>query len=799
MDVRNISEHLAKEILLNSFITETKHFKIVKKNDYKKLQSDCLEVLTTELGSSHIQIFAPIYHKSTVGRYKFENPIYRLSPNGEDFTPITYTELAYAVLNDLSEKYERPIPADTLVRILKSELTLEKILDHNKFSIDEIYNHYQSLLKSEQNLLIGHPFHPVGKARDGFGIDHWKEFSPETKGSFALNYFLVDNSLFISKSAIKYDAKKDILDAFLTDELTDSALKDIVQSKQETHSLLPMHPWQAFHLQTMEVFKNNKKKGLIIELGQTGRRFYPTQSVRTLYSPEVSFMVKFSLNLEITNSKRVMLEKECIRGIDTTNLWDSELGGKIQEEYPTYKILNDFGYFGLKEKSEDEYAMSESLVSIRENPYYGGKSNQNVVVMSTLCQDFPIFGAGQSVLGNLIKEISKATKHDKDKIAVKWFQDFLNVAVKPVVEIYAKYGLAFEAHQQNTVLELHNLMPKRFVYRDNQGVFHTKDVTENLNKYVPGIGHKTESIGPKKIVNERMGYYFIINNVFNLINAFGITGYVKEERLLFLLRDWLIDLRETLPEADTSFITYLLESDELEFKANLLTRFMEMDELVGDPTTQSVYIKRSNPFNLDIIDRSKDLFARARFEKKIDSHNATVTFRPFNLEEDIELLHKWMHYEHVSKFWRQNWNLRKLKAHHEKMGRLPFHNNFIGFVNGEPVSFWEQYWCTEDRINEFTPNHKFNRYDQGMHFLIGEKSVLGKGLAPHLIRAFTDYLFTVCKKTQCVYGEPDHTNQQLLKYLGPCQFKEIGSIRFPEKVATFLECKKEDFYDSENL
>lgn len=77
------------------------------------------------------------------------------------------------------------------------------------------------------------------------------------------------------------------------------------------------------------------------------------------------------------------------------------------------------------------------------------------------------------------------------------------------------------------------------------------------------------------------------------MNGFGSEGLIKEEALLAMIRERLLEAEKTY--GITELTDSLLRFPALPCKANLLTRFYDMDELTGSLETQSRYTSVANP------------------------------------------------------------------------------------------------------------------------------------------------------------------------------------------------------------
>jgi siderophore synthetase component len=154
--------------------------------------------------------------------------------------------------------------------------------------------------------------------------------------------------------------------------------------------------------------------------------------------------------------------------------------------------------------------------------------------------------------------------------------------------------LCFEAHGQNSLLELQDGYPARYLYRDSQGYFHRAAAHEDFCRAIPRLGEATESIFPEDLANERLVYYLIINQVFSVINALGTQGLADEANLMREFASLLERVAGEETRYPLDMIDHLLTREHLPCKGNLLTQLFNMDELVGDIATQSVYVDIPN-------------------------------------------------------------------------------------------------------------------------------------------------------------------------------------------------------------
>lgn len=165
-------------------------------------------------------------------------------------------------------------------------------------------------------------------------------------------------------------------------------------------------------------------------------------------------------------------------------------------------------------------------------------------------------------------------------------------------------------------------------------------------------------------------------------------------------------------------------------------------------------------------------------------------FKKLDLVTDIDLLHKWMNYSHVAKIWELNFDILKLKQHFNDLFEKEIYKTpYIAFMNDIPIGYFEQYWAKYDRISKFVD---VNEFDQGVHFLIGEKKDLK--LTFNFIETFCKMAYASNNKTDRILGEPNIKNTLISKYCHKLGFEIKGTINFPHKTSNFLVQKRTDFF-----
>lgn len=446
-------------------------------------------------------------------------------------------------------------------------------------------------LDGEQALLFGHPLHPTPKSREGLSDAEENAYSPELRGSFPLHWMAAHPSVLAGASAWT-ERGKPVPAPELARRLGGKALADRLPGECVP---LPLHPWQAGELRHSPAVRRLLDAGLLHDLGQAGEHWHPTSSVRTVFRPDSIAMLKLSLGLRITNSRRDNLRKELLRGMEVHRLLRGGLGTAWRAACPGFDIVRDPAWLGVDVPGEGRLPGFDTV--IRHNPFTGG---EDAVCVAGLTAPVPVAddpsGALRSRLAALVTALAQDTGRPVGAVAAEWFLRYLHAVVRPVLWLDAHAGIALEAHQQNTLVLLdEDGWPRGGRYRDNQGYYFRTSHRDALSGRLPraALGVASDTFVADEVTDERFAYYLGINNVFGLIGAFGAQQLADERLLIAAFRSFLADAARERPASPLPAL--LLESPTLRCKANLLTRLHGLDELVGPVDTQSVYVTLDNP------------------------------------------------------------------------------------------------------------------------------------------------------------------------------------------------------------
>ena len=544
------------------------------------------------------ELTVPVRHWSACGWHRFgaaaltagrpEEHRAGAAPAGAAAAPVDAVTAAALLAAAAADRPDPGQVADLAARVADSVSRTADILAYRRQAPTTAAEHPAApFLAAEQALLLGHPLHPTPKSRDGLGPAQSAAYSPELRGSFQLHWYAVDRDLLAAGSAVAESAE----------QLTAGLLGGPGLLPPGT-AALPLHPWQARELALRPAVAALLADGALHDLGPHGDPWHPTSSVRTVYRPGTPWMLKLSLGLRITNSRRENLRKELHRGLEVHRLLEAGLGGEWRAAHPGFDIVRDPAWIGVDLPAPSGLPGSPADPSgldtvLRQQPF--GPA-QRALCVAGLVAEQPLGPSDhvRSRLGDVLRALAARCGRPLQTVATEWFLRYLDAVVLPVLWLDGRAGIALEAHQQNSLVLLDTEgWPVGGRYRDNQGYYFRTSYAERLRARLPGLGSASDTFVEDAVADERFAYYLGINHVLGLIGALGSQRLADERVLLAALRRFLAGPRARA--TGSALPARLLDSPTLRCKANLLTRLHGLDELVGPVETQSVYVDIPNP------------------------------------------------------------------------------------------------------------------------------------------------------------------------------------------------------------
>ncbi|WP_328929149.1 hypothetical protein OG429_34360 [Streptomyces sp. NBC_00190] len=570
-DARGAAEHAHIEALLRCWLLETG----------TPVTAGPLRI---ELPASGLALVTEVTHRSPTGWHRFA-PV-RLEgpggPLGASADPVTAVALLSTEAAVRGAARPGGVPAGEVADLV--ERTAESVRRVASFLSDR-RAHPQppagtdGFLDSEQALLLGHLNHPAPKSRDGISDNDAAAFSPELRGSFRLHWFAADESV-VSHDAVDKAPS-------LGGQDTVALLADLAGRRlDDGRVLVPAHPWQARDLLHRPRTAALIASGALEPLGELGPEWWPTSSVRTVYRPDTDVMLKLSLGLRLTNSRRESTRTELRRGLEINRLLDAGYADGTFHAHPGFAITRDPAWLAVDEPGRPDGPEVTGLdVAVREVP----RGIADLRCLVGLVAPRP--GLGRSRLGELVSGLGPGA-------AEQWTADYTDQVLVPMLHLYAATGIGLEAHQQNTLVRLDGRgRVTGGTFRDNQGYYLAASYLPGLLGRL-GAASSTLAVVDDALVDDRLSYYLLRNQALSVIGCLAVDGLGDERELLAVLagrlRAALPALVAAGPDGDRLARRWL-EADTLPCKGNLLTRLHGIDEVLAPLDAQSVYLDAPNP------------------------------------------------------------------------------------------------------------------------------------------------------------------------------------------------------------
>ncbi|SOD64177.1 Siderophore synthetase component [Streptomyces zhaozhouensis] len=546
-------------------------------------------VLALPLPASGAALRVPVRHWSATGWHRFGVPELATAPVGAP--PLDAVTLAALLGREAASAAGGRVDGETAAlvgRVADSQRRTALFLAHRRAEPGPA-RHGHAFLDAEQSVLLGHPLHPNPKSLEGIAGREAARCSPELRGSFRLHWLAVDRAVLATDSAWREEGGE-----VPAETLAARAAGAPLPLPPGTVPL-PLHPWQARDVAHRPAVAELFAEGLLHDLGEHGPPWHPTSSVRTVLRPGAEVMLKLSLGLWITNSRRENLRKELHRGVEAHRLLEGGLAAELRAACgPGFDIVRDPAWLAVDDLAGRPIPGMDTL--LRQSPF---GPEDDVLCLAALTAQRPWpgrSGAFSSRLAEVVRRLAESTGAGRAAVAEEWLGRYLRAVVRPVLWLDAHAGVALEAHQQNTLVLLDaEGWPVGGRYRDNQGYYFRDSHRAALRRRSPGLGERSDTFVPDAVTDERFAYYLGINNILGLVGALGAQGLAEETALLAVVRAFLAEEAGRADGPVSPLVSHLLTAGTLRCKANLLTRLRGMDELTGPVDGQSVYVALANP------------------------------------------------------------------------------------------------------------------------------------------------------------------------------------------------------------
>lgn len=508
-------------------------------------------------------------------------------------------------------------------------------------------------------------------------------------------------------------------------------------------------------------------------------RFYLSKSETSLYFP----LAYRSLTGMHMFGDRPMLRYTDVGSLSQLTVQEA-ISKLVEELFPAY---NTYGLDKLLEDLEDKYAtgVSRALEKLVPEKFIKPlssqkKKNENNIRSYLPSKDlFNEYGNNYS-LSKLLKAINNfAASNGKptDAASIEWVKKYSILLISKTITNFVSEKRTVSVSLQNTIIVLdESSLPVDIFFRE--GCPSVKN-----NQLPTGLDISK--------LEEHLLSQLLDLHLFPLLRAVGLLGLASEKEIL-----------DQITEVFESFHKQLIQ--ELSFFHNMHTKvplfLSDLMDMVSEYSYQKAHIYnhmlRKAYYSHELMKPKPGEVVHKRY---FDACTAEIGIRGFDINTDLEILHKWVNLEYAKKFWEMDGPIQKLEEAYIKHLGVDYSHPYIGTLNGEPTFTLELYWAIKDEVGKYYP---FHPGDYGFHMLIAP--------AKQRIPNFSYYALTMCmehffsfKQVHRMIGEAsvEHTGTHNLITKVGCEFDKALVLPYKTSNLTFLtremyHCAVKDVLDS---
>ncbi|MQA84834.1 MAG: IucA/IucC family siderophore biosynthesis protein [Streptosporangiales bacterium] len=309
---------------------------------------------------------------------------------------------------------------------------------------------FSPLAAFERVVVDGHPWHPCARMRVGMSVDEVLAYTPEWADEVPLGVVAVRPS------------EDNGLTALLR------RTYPTLDRAPEGYALLPVHPWQLRHVVPVRHARDLAEGRVMVIPGARipGR---PLISVRT-FAPRHDRLaphLKTAMNVQLTSAVRIVSPAAVHNGPRLSRLLD-EIADREERFGHRFVVAGELAS-GHYRPPADEPATSISAASglgaiLRESPERHVAPGELALPLAALGARSPV--RDRPLLADALNRIGGPP----GTAARRFLAAFCDCALPPLLSLLSRWGVALEAHGQNTVVVLRDGLPVRLVYRDLGGV-----------------------------------------------------------------------------------------------------------------------------------------------------------------------------------------------------------------------------------------------------------------------------------------------------------------------------------------
>ncbi|MBA1353488.1 siderophore synthetase [Staphylococcus cohnii] len=379
-------------------------------------------------------------------------------------------------------------------------------------------NDVNDLIYSESLVVEGHPTHPLTKTKLPLTNEEVKLYAPEFEKIIPLKIMLIHKQ-FCMATAMEDDEQYIINQVIPEYKVKIKAFLDSHDLDLADYRIIFVHPWQYENVIPQQFGHWIETQRLVATPFDLESK--ATLSFRTMELLNKPFHVKLPINVQATSAVRTV---SAVTTVDGPKL-SYELQD-MMDVYPQLKVaLEPYGIYA----DTDEDIARQLACIVRYQPQI---SNTGLtIVTGSLVNRNPV--DNQIIVDSYIEWLG--LKLTKETIK-KFISNYALTLIKPLIAYIQDYGVALEAHMQNTIVNLNHDFKMKFMIRDLGG---SRIDLDTLKAQLPNINVTNKSLIVENIeaVIAKFQHAVIQNQISELIHHFTQYDGIEADELFDLVRE----------------------------------------------------------------------------------------------------------------------------------------------------------------------------------------------------------------------------------------------------------------------
>ncbi|WP_086428220.1 IucA/IucC family protein [Staphylococcus cornubiensis] len=418
------------------------------------------EVLMIHFTYGQHTLYARVIGHHAFNRVDVTGPFYWRTPDGEDRRVLHPNEVLDVIINEdtayqgrAAEQFRDDMENSAAHMTLALSYQAQHPLKDASSLLDYVESQEDRYLTSEQLVIEGHPIHPGAKLRKGMSAQETIDYSSEYQHAIPMQFILVHRN--VVRTMTQHGTYQDTI-YHMFDGLKTAAQQAVsAHSTLEDYMPLIVHPWQYEHIIRTD-YQHELATQTIIPLDYT-MPYYAGLSFRTLMpkKPDITPHIKLSTNVHITGEIRTLSEQTTHNGpLMTTILTDISAQDSLFNNVATSPVPEIAGahFYQPEDSTPDEQERrSEQLGTLFRQNIYDMIDNEALpLIPSSLVVTHP--ETARPLIAELVERYIQTKESSTDIDArAEWFRSYAASLIDYVIPLLVKYGIALEAHLQNTI------------------------------------------------------------------------------------------------------------------------------------------------------------------------------------------------------------------------------------------------------------------------------------------------------------------------------------------------------------